>query len=420
MSRDRPLATSKDYVLHELRSYIRSRCAQDRGCIHDAGSRCNRPTRVCKRVNGHDGRTTRCPHHQTTPSMTWDLAVRVLEPVTWPTWDKFVVDATGGSVYSLSGYLDVLCTAAGGRFRILAAMRGDEIAGGVALYERDTRGGVFVSPRLLLYYNGVVVRRYESQYPSENTARRVKILTALEAAISGLGYGSINLRSRALNDVRPFVARGWTVQPSYSYVVSLDLEAAWGRVEQNVRRLIDRARNERFTFTDEDDFDSFFRLHSSTLDRHGAGPYLPRDAFRAYYAALRRQSLGRLFHARTADGRTAASQLVLLGPHAVSHTVCAGADPELNKLGASAFLRWSAFEALAGLGYTGNDLTDATLNPVTHFKSQFGGALELSLVVQSPRSRTFRLHAYAATAAARARGIGGRLARRMLRRGGDQ
>ena len=115
----------------------------------------------------------------------------------------------------------------------------------------------------------------------------------------------------------------------------------------------------------------------------------------------------------------AAAQLVLLGPHLVSHTACAGADPEYNKQGASAFLRWSAFEALATLGYKGNDLTDATLNPVTHFKSQLGGALELSLVLQSPRSRRYVWNERAGAAVARARGSAGALVRRLARRGGN-
>ena len=353
--------------------------------------------------------------------MAWDVEVRTLEETAWPAWEKFVASAPGGSVYSLPGYLDALCTAGGGKFRIVAVTRGEEIVGGVALYERTSRGGPFVSPRLLLYYNGVVVRRYETQYPSEATARHVKILTALESALAGMGFGSIHLHSRALSDVRPFTARGWTVGVGYSYVVTLDMASAWGRVEQNLRRLIDRARNAGMTASgNDDDFDSFFRLHSTTLDRHGAGVYLPRDAFRGFYGALRRAGLGQLFQVRTKDGTPVAAQLTLLGPHPVTHTACAGADPESNKLGASAFLRWSAFEALAALGYRGNDLTDAALNPVTHFKSQLGGSLELSLVLHSSRTRRFRWNQFAESTLRRARGRAGAVARRLLRRNGDQ
>jgi hypothetical protein len=352
--------------------------------------------------------------------MAWDVAVEPLAPSEFGAWEKLVASAPGGSVYSLPTYLDALCAAAGGSFRILAARRGAELVGGVALYERSSRAGSYVAPRLLLYYNGVIVREYETQYPSESTAKQIKILTALEAVIGKSGYGSVNLRSRALHDVRPFLARGWHAEPSYSYVVGLDIVAAWGRVEQNLRRLIDRAGAEGFTFSDDDDFDAFFGLHSATLGRHGAGVYLPRDSFRQFCGALRRQSLGRLFHVRTADGRTVASQLVLLGPHAVSHTASAGADPEFNKRGASALLRWKAFEALSSLGYRANDLTDATLNPVTHFKAQFGGTLELSLVIQSPQSRKYRWGGMVMNAAAKARARAGALARRALRRDGGQ
>jgi hypothetical protein len=347
--------------------------------------------------------------------MAWDVVGETLAESEYGAWNALVTASPGGSVYSVPAYLQALCTAAGGRFRIVAVKRGAELVGGVALYERDSRAGTFVSPRLLLYYNGIVVRRYETQYPSENTSRHVKILTALEATIGEAGYGSVNLRSRAVHDVRPFLARGWTAQPSYSYVVDLDIDSAWGRIEQNLRRLIDRSGTEGLSFTDDDDFEAFFHLHATTLERHGAPVYLPHDAFRGFVATLQKQSLARLYHARTADGRSVAAQLVLLGPHAVSHTVSAGADPEFNRMGASAFLRWRSLQALAALGYKANDLTDATLNPVTHFKSQFGGTLELSLVLQSPQSTRYQWGEKLANARASARASAGSVVRKVLR-----
>ena len=48
------------------------------------------------------------------------------------------------------------------------------------------------------------------------------------------------------------------------------------------------------------------------------------------------------------------------------------------------------FEALSALGYAANDLTDAALSPVTRFKSQLGGDLHLSLLLEGPRSRLYR------------------------------
>jgi GNAT acetyltransferase-like protein len=345
--------------------------------------------------------------------------VAVLAEGEYTAWNKLVAESDGGGIYSTPEYLDALCGAAGGRFRILAARRGEELAGGVALYERDSAFGAYVSPRLLLYYNGLVLRRWDIKYPSERTSRQLKVLAALEEALSRAGYASVLLKSRgAVSDVRPFLEARWTARPSYSYVIPLrDLPAQWTRVEQNLRRLIDRCREQGMTLVDDDDFETFYHLHVTTLGRKDVAAYLPHDPFQTYFRRLHGQGLCRLYHARTSDGRTAASQLVLLGAHPVSHSVSAAADPEFNKMGASAFLRWRVCEALGALGFAGNDLTDAALNPVTHFKSQLGGDLELSLALQSPETARYRLGTGAVRLYRRARGAAGSLARRLLGRG---
>lgn len=337
----------------------------------------------------------------------------------YPAWSRLLAQSPDGSVYSQPEYLDVLCRHAGGRFRILGASHAGELVGGIALYERDSSFGRYVSPRLLLYYNGLVLRRYDTRYPSQQTSRDLGTGTLLAERLETMGYGSVNLRSTGtVADVRPFLARGWTAAPSYSYVVPLDdLPAQWDRVEQNLRRLIKRcSTRDHLQFTDDADFDSFYRLHVITLGRRGVGAYLPGPAFGQFFAALHGAGLARLYHARLPDGRAIASQLVLLGPNGTSHTVSAAGDPDYLNLGAHAFLRWRAFEALAALGIRSNDLTDATLNPVTHFKSQLGGRLTLALVLQSRERRWYAAGTQASQTALRLRyGVSGAV-RRALRK----
>ena len=179
-----------------------------------------------------------------------------------------------------------------------------------------------------------------------------------------------------------------------------------------MRRLIKRCtETDGLNFTDDEDFDSFFRLHSLTLGRRGISTYLPELPFRRFVEQLRAAGIARLQHARLPSGAAIASQLVLLGKHAVSHTACAGMDPNYSRLGASAFLRWRGFEALAALGYEANDLTDAALNSVTHFKSQLGGNLETALVLTAPQSSRRRV----AHVVERTLGLPRSVARRLLR-----
>jgi len=222
--------------------------------------------------------------------MSLPVRVRELPGAEHASWDRFVAAAPSGSPYSTAEYLDVLCGATGGRFRIVAASRGDDIVAGVALYEVAGRFGAVVMPRLLLYYNGLVLAAHETRYPSVRASREVEGLAALEEWLRGAGYARLVLKSRSpVGDVRAFVERGWSAQPGYTYVVPLDdLGAQWSRVEQNLRRLVGRGEREGLTFAEDDDFDAFFRLHGGTHERKRAPVYLPRAAFEAYFRRLRR------------------------------------------------------------------------------------------------------------------------------------
>lgn len=318
------------------------------------------------------------------------LSVGTLRSEEFGEWREFVGRSPDGSVYSEPDYLDALAAATGANFRIVGVRRAEALVGGLALYEtRSALHGHHAGPRLLLYYHGPLFAPYDGAYPSQRTSRDLEIQSALLDYLSCLRFDSVILKSRStVRDVRTYVDRGWAASPSYTYVVSLtDLKQQWQRVENNLRRLIKRCtESDGLSFTDDGDFDSFFRLHSLTLGRRRVPTYLPERAFRQFVERTRAAGLARLQHARLPNGSAIASQLVLLGKHTVSHTACAGMDPEYSRLGASAFLRWRGFEALAQLGYEANDLTDAALNSVTHFKSQLGGSLEAALVLKAPQS----------------------------------
>jgi len=324
--------------------------------------------------------------------MSSKIITKYLQEGEYAEWNKFVSNSRDGSIYSTPEYLDALCTAAGGHFNILATLQSDEIVGGVALYERKSLSMSYVVPRLLLYYNSFVFRNYETKYPSKATSHRLKVMAALEQTLSTSGYSSIRIKCHSsISDVRFFLQSGWNAIVTYTYIVSIkDINLAWNRVEQNLRRLVNRCAQQGVQLSEDDDFDSFYELHRQTHERKGAPLYLSRDAFHNFYKKLRSQNLCCLYHARLPEGRSISTQLVLTGPHATTHTVCAGADENYLNLGANAFLRWKVFEDLSKSGYVANDLTDAALNPVSHFKSQLGGDLKSCLVLFRRESLPFR------------------------------
>ena len=338
------------------------------------------------------------------------VTMRYLTSEDYPAWERLVADSPDGSIYSLPRYLDALCEATGGNYRILAAERDGRLTGGIALYREKSPVGAFVSPRLLLYYNGLVLAPHAAKSPAQRTEWQLRTLDALERVLAGLSLARLRIKSRStLMDLRIFAARGWSLRPTWSYVIDLsDLSAAWSRMHKDQRRLVERCRERGLQLTVDDDFDAFYRLHRQTHLRKRAPLYLAQDVYRRFVASLQDGGLARLYHARLPGGRVLASQLVLTGLHPVTHTVCAAADGEFLRLGASAFLRWAVCEDLAGAGYLANDLTDAELNPVTRFKSQLGGDLVLSLQISRRDSLLFGASRLAAA-------IPGRVKRRLLR-----
>ena len=320
-----------------------------------------------------------------------DIVLKSLSESDYGIWRSMVAESPSGSVYALPEYLETLCAATGGRFSVLGAFRGGELVGGAPLYEETGPAGPFISSRLLLYYNGIVLKPLPTRYPSKATSKYLEVLSALAEKFSASTYARVILSHQGLVDARPFLKLGWTARPGYTYVVPIaDTESAWGRIDQNLRRLVTRCSEAGATLTDDDDFESFFALHTQTHDRKGAPLYLPKDRFNEYFRTLKSIGLTRLYHARLPGGRSVAVQLVLLGPSGRSYTVCAGADAEHLNLGTTPWLRWEAFKALSGEGYHSNDLTDATLNEVTRFKSQLGGDLITNMIIQRPDSRSLR------------------------------
>ena len=142
------------------------------------------------------------------------------------------------------------------------------------------------------------------------------------------------------------------------------------------------------TVDPDNDFNSFYRAHEEVHQRKGSLLYLPREPFRRYVDELVAAGLGVIFTARLPGGCPAAAQLVLLGKHPCSHTVCAGSYEAHLATGATYYLRWRGFVELEARGYAMNDLTNATRGPVTNFKEQLGGTLKMNmkLIMRTPKS----------------------------------
>jgi len=325
--------------------------------------------------------------------MASDITVRTLDKQEFELWDRFVDESRHGSVYSHSYFLEALSIAFGRKFRILGAFRNNDLAGGLGILYSTGRFGDEISPPPLQYYNGPVIADFESKYPSVTSSRQAGIIHAIMDELESGKYALAELSNRhTLDDPRILLWRGWNIFPRYTYVIPIDdLEKQWSRIEQNLRRLISRCERQGMALELSDDADAFYTMHHDTYHRKGVKPYISREKFIALYRSLNEKNACQIYFARTADGRAAAAQVVLMSKHPVTHTWMAGSNPEFLRSGASAFLRWKAFEDLNQRRYAYNDLTDAMNETVAKFKSQLGGELVPSFVIYKEISSKLRM-----------------------------
>lgn len=326
--------------------------------------------------------------------MATDIKVKYLDASEYDSWDRFVDESPQGSIYSQSYFLESFCKVSGGQFRILGVYQHDELQGGIGLHYHKSRYGDRIRLQAPLYYNGIVLKRFDSKYPSINSSKEAEVIRAILGELEGGTYASAELGNRfTFEDPRLLLQRGWQVWPRYTYIVSIqDLNRQWEKVEQNLRRLISRCEKEGMTLEPSNDADKFYSMYASTYHRKGVQPYVSREQFLNLHDALSKRDACQIYFATTATGKRAAGEIVLMSKHPVTHTWMAGSDPEFLRSGASAFLRWKAFEDLNRRGYECNDLTDAMNETVAKFKSQFGGDLKPSFVLYKTFSSKLRIH----------------------------
>jgi Acetyltransferase (GNAT) domain len=329
--------------------------------------------------------------------MAHNFKARILLEDEYDLWFELTKEVTTTSLCSNPEYLSIVAQTTGRSYRILGIFQGDQLVGGTTLYETwltFPKVAVALSTYPLLPYQGLVLREYITRYPSERVSRHLAILEVLIEQLEKLPYVNLALKIQyPLFDMRAFTNAGWTVEPEYTYIVSLtNLQNTWHRIEQNQRRLINRASKQGLVFTEDDDFDSLYRLHYDTYQRIGNTLYYSEQQYRKHFELLKEKNFCKLYQVRLDSGKSIAALLVLTGPYQATVTICAGTDLAYLNIGSSPFLRWKSFEALSQLGYATNDLLGASLNGATRFKSQLGGELTMNWIVARPQHPGYKIY----------------------------
>lgn len=313
------------------------------------------------------------------------LEVRELETNHLDIWDQFVEKSPQGTIFSERLWLE-LC---GYPFRVFACFKGDEIVGGTAVFEDDSRcntmGLVPITP-----FTGFLFRDNDLMRLPLREKLEKKISVALIGALDRCYRNIVLCHHYSFHDVRPFYFHThkseskYLVNVRYTSVVDLsDMNQAWSRTEDNTRGNIRKGEKRGNKVQKSDDFEVFDRMHRRTFERQGIERDAPTELIARMYAKLKEKNRCQLFLAANSSGAPTSGGLAIWDKRRAYHLM-GGSEPEHRNDGSASLTLWTVFQHMSER-FPEIDLVGCNSPQRGAFKAGFGGTLKHYFVTSLTR-----------------------------------
>jgi hypothetical protein len=290
-----------------------------------------------------------------------------LTPLELPGWLEFNVWRTGLKVH---------------RFSTTSDDTPGDAPGASAVFYLDRRGRVRLPPNNP--YLSVTFRS-DRRSPSGRTADWLRVAGPLAEEMKQRGVANQLYLPPDIDDVRPWIWRGFFVGVRYTYYLDFPFDAT--RMGQSARRDSLIAVKAGMTVERVTDVDPVLECLAAAEARQGFSHHMGSSELRAALSCMGEGSM-RMYVCFDSQGRPASSQVMLHSPGARAiHWMGGTMAASLLRGSAYAGLRF-AFDDLASAGATGLDLCGANAESIAAFKSHLGGRLVPNYGVRTYAVRT--------------------------------
>ena len=299
------------------------------------------------------------------------------------TWDDFVRQAIGGTVFSTRTWLDCAARATGCPVHCYGLYKNGSLLAGVSGVELRRTGLTRLTTPDLTPHGGPLFAPIPSKGPAKLEAEWGR---ATQFIIDHLlqRYDHVQFAlSPAVQDVREFIWCNWDIRTRYTYQMDLsDLDALWERVERRTRTVIRKAEKGGFVLQPTDDMDLFRRQYELTYTRQDGGPPVDSALVQIFASHALETGLAKA-HAIVSPKGDTASIVIFVEGFDTLYAWVAGADPAFNPSGATSLLYWRVFEQT---DFDKFDFVGANIPAIAKFKRGFGGDLVSYFAVEGFKS----------------------------------
>jgi hypothetical protein len=282
-----------------------------------------------------------------------------------PEWDDLARVHAHGRVFASRKWLGILADIFGTTTDVAIVSGPDGPVVGIPLLTRRRGPLRVVPPPPISLYNGLVMG---PDTPADAIAAGL-------AAVERHCHFAALLCPPALPR-RTFRDRArWGLLDQESLVVDIaDVDEAWRRFSQSLRRKLRRAEEQRLVLHTLDDETLLLALHQQSYARHALAPPIPGDTLRAWLRLLREEGMAECYGASLPAGGTVAARVVIPDGDVLFDWL-AGADVAHHDIAGSHWLVASILREASARSMRRFDFMGANTPGVTDFKRSFGGEL---------------------------------------------
>ncbi|HHJ51623.1 MAG TPA: GNAT family N-acetyltransferase [Caldithrix abyssi] len=226
-----------------------------------------------------------------------DYRVKLLTETEFSLWDDFVSRSLNGTLFHTTRWAELVRSVFGRSFKIVAVQKKERLVAGMLIWPRTVAGKWWLSQAPVTPYQGLVLKRPDSDKPSSVIARQLH-LTGLMAEYlkEKIAFADISF-SPLVNDLRPFLWNGFSAQPRYTYRFEItewpELQA---RFSQALRRKLKAFRAKPDAIVSANDPQALIEFVTASYRRHGSDLPVGQEQLRRVFQHVLERKMGQLFY----------------------------------------------------------------------------------------------------------------------------
>lgn len=315
-----------------------------------------------------------------------EILSRALSEKEYALWNTLVEKSPQGSIFSSSGYLQILADAMESRLEIIGCFIDSDLVGGCPLLISSRRffGHTSVTSGPNTPFTGFIFKKTNEDSVRKREMGYNACVNSLCDYIKTEKYPSVSItNSPDLLDIRPFLWRGWKGFVSYAYYINLN-NMSIDKFSSSVKRSIKKAQNSNQYVEKSIDTCAHYRVITKVFERQSITPPFNELYLKKILNYVKITKAGDMWVIKDQSGEIIASR-IWLWDNKRAYAWSAASTPEYRDSGANQLLFYTVLEELKMMGIRQINIMHANTPRLAGFASGFNPYLVPYYTVQNYR-----------------------------------